>query len=40
MILKRGQKVDLVVGAAPKTTLANTIDKHLKPDDPQKGSKS
>ncbi|AKE66638.1 thioredoxin [Microcystis aeruginosa NIES-3806] len=40
MIFKGGQKVDMVVGAVPKTTLANTIDKHLKPDDPQKGSKS
>jgi thioredoxin 1 len=29
MIRKRGQKVDLVVGAAPKTTLANTLNKHL-----------
>ena len=29
MIRKRAQKVDLVVGAAPKTTLANTINKHL-----------
>jgi thioredoxin 1 len=40
MIFKEGQKVDTVVGAVPRTTLANTIDKHLKPDDPQKGSKS
>lgn len=40
MIFKEGQKVDMVVGAVPKTTLANTIDKHLKPDDPQKGSES
>ena len=29
MIFKEGQKVDMVVGAVPKTTLANTIDKHL-----------
>jgi thioredoxin 1 len=29
MIFKGGQKVDMVVGAVPKTTLANTIDKHL-----------
>ena len=40
MIFKEGQKVDTVVGAVPKTTLANTLTKHLKPDDPQKGSKS
>ncbi len=29
MIFKEGQKVDMVVGAVPKTTLATTIDKHL-----------
>ncbi|MFN6273813.1 MAG: thioredoxin [Microcystis sp.] len=29
MIFKEGQKVDTVVGAVPKTTLATTIDKHL-----------
>jgi thioredoxin 1 len=29
MIFKGGQKVDMVVGAVPKTTLATTIDKHL-----------
>ena len=40
MIFKEGQKVDMVVGAVPKTTLATTIDKHLKPNDPQKGSGS
>ncbi|MDB9428198.1 thioredoxin [Microcystis aeruginosa CS-555/01A07] len=40
MIFKEGQKVDTVVGAVPKTTLANTLTKHLKPDEPQKGSKS
>ena len=40
MIFKGGQKVDMVVGAVPKTTLATTIDKHLKPNDPQKGSES
>jgi thioredoxin 1 len=40
MIFKEGQKVDMVVGAVPKTTLATTIDKHLKPNDPQKGSES
>ena len=30
MIFKGGQKVDMVVGAVPKTTLANTIEKYLK----------
>ncbi|MFM7474322.1 MAG: thioredoxin domain-containing protein, partial [Microcystis aeruginosa] len=40
MIFKGGQKVDMVVGAVPKTTLANTLTKHLESDDPQKGSKS
>ncbi|MDB9391263.1 thioredoxin [Microcystis aeruginosa] len=29
MIFKGGQKVDMVVGAVPKTTLANTLNKHL-----------
>jgi thioredoxin 1 len=29
MIFKDGQKVDMVVGAVPKTTLANTLNKHL-----------
>jgi thioredoxin 1 len=29
MIFKGGQKVDMVVGAVPKTTLANTVDKYL-----------
>ncbi len=29
MIFKGGQRVDMVVGAVPKTTLANTIDKYL-----------
>jgi thioredoxin 1 len=32
MIFKDGQKVDTVVGAVPKTTLATTIEKYL-PDD-------
>jgi thioredoxin 1 len=40
MIFKGGQKVDMVVGAVPKTTLANTLNKLLESDDPQKGSKS
>jgi thioredoxin 1 len=29
MIFKGGQRVDMVVGAVPRTTLANTIEKHL-----------
>ncbi len=29
MIFKEGQKVDMVVGAVPRTTLANTLNKHL-----------
>jgi thioredoxin 1 len=29
MIFKGGQRVDLVVGAVPKTTLAKTLQKHL-----------
>lgn len=29
MIFKGGQRVDMVVGAVPKTTLANTLDKYL-----------
>lgn len=29
MIFKGGQKVDMVVGAVPKTTLANTVEKYL-----------
>jgi thioredoxin 1 len=29
MIFKGGQKVDTVVGAVPKATLANTLEKHL-----------
>ena len=40
MIFKEGQKVDMVVGAVPKTTLATTLNKLLKPNDPQKGSES
>ena len=31
MIFKGGQRVDMVVGAVPRTTLANTIEKHLNP---------
>ncbi len=29
MIFKDGQKVDMVVGAVPKTTLATTVEKYL-----------
>ncbi|MGK7874122.1 MAG: thioredoxin [Xenococcaceae cyanobacterium] len=29
MIFKGGQRVDMVVGAIPKTTLANTLEKYL-----------
>lgn len=29
MIFKGGEKVDMVVGAVPKTTLANTLEKYL-----------
>jgi len=32
MIFKGGQRVDMVVGAVPKTTLADTLEKHLKKD--------
>lgn len=29
MIFKGGEKVDMVVGAVPKTTLSQTLEKHL-----------
>ncbi|MBW4493773.1 MAG: thioredoxin [Oscillatoria princeps RMCB-10] len=29
MIFKEGQRVDMVVGAVPKTTLATTLEKHI-----------
>ncbi len=29
MIFKDGQRVDMVVGAVPRTTLANTLEKYL-----------
>jgi thioredoxin 1 len=29
ILFKEGQAIDRVVGAVPKTTLTNTIDKHL-----------
>lgn len=31
MIFKGGQRVDMVVGAVPKTTLANTLEKYITP---------
>jgi thioredoxin 1 len=33
MIFKDGAKVDMVVGAVPKSTLSNTVEKYLKADD-------
>jgi len=30
MIFQGGQKVDMVVGAVPKTTLATTVEKYVK----------
>lgn len=33
MIFKGGERVDMVVGAVPKTTLADTLEKHLKKDE-------
>lgn len=30
MIFKGGQRVDMVVGAVPKTTLANTLEKYIE----------
>ncbi|MBC6478065.1 MAG: thioredoxin [Hormoscilla sp. GM7CHS1pb] len=33
MIFKGGQRVDMVVGAVPKSTLADTLEKHLKKDE-------
>ncbi|NEP04251.1 MAG: thioredoxin [Okeania sp. SIO2G4] len=32
MIFKEGQRVDMVVGAVPKTTLAQTLEKYLEND--------
>ncbi len=29
MVFKDGEKKDMVVGAVPKTTLSNTLEKHL-----------
>ncbi|MBD2151979.1 thioredoxin [Pseudanabaena sp. FACHB-1277] len=33
MLFKGGQRVDVVVGAVPKSTLCTTIDKHLTEND-------
>jgi thioredoxin 1 len=33
MIFKDGQRVDVVVGAVPKSTLRNAIEKHLQADE-------
>lgn len=30
MIFKGGERVDMVVGAVPRTTLANTVEKYIK----------
>ena len=30
MIFKGGERVDMVVGAVPKTTLANTLEKYIE----------
>ena len=35
MIFKEGQKVDMVVGAVPKNTLANTLEKYLQTQEKQ-----
>jgi thioredoxin 1 len=32
MIFKDGQRVDVVVGAVPRTTLASTIERHISED--------
>ena len=32
MIFNKGQRVDMVVGAVPKTTLATTLEKHIYPE--------
>nr|YP_009402680.1 thioredoxin m [Compsopogon caeruleus]ARX96167.1 thioredoxin m [Compsopogon caeruleus] len=29
MIFKKGQRVDTVIGAVPKSTLINTLDKYI-----------
>ena len=35
MIFKEGQRVDMVVGAVPKNTLANTLEKYLQTQEKQ-----
>ena len=32
MIFKKGQRLDMVVGAVPKSTLATTLEKHIDPE--------
>jgi thioredoxin 1 len=32
MVFKNGEKQEMVVGAVPKTTLSNTLEKHLSQD--------
>jgi thioredoxin 1 len=32
MIFKKGQRLDMVVGAVPKSTLATTLEKHIEPE--------
>ena len=32
MIFKKGQRLDMVVGAVPKSTLATTLEKHIYPE--------
>ncbi|MBD2138614.1 thioredoxin [Anabaena sp. FACHB-1237] len=34
MIFKDGEKVDMVVGAVPKSTLSNTLEKYVSPPNP------
>ena len=32
IIFKKGQRLDMVVGAVPKSTLATTLEKHIDPE--------
>lgn len=40
MIFKDGQRVDMVVGAVPKTTLITTLEKHLEKSSDSNSSES